>query len=317
MTPVADTRPLRHWLHSAGGQHLVICCAEHPDPAAWSRSIAGHGSGRAVVHLATCVSQVPAAVLLELVAGGATGITVTLDGCADSCETEVVVARAVAFLLALGRPETIACAKATPVERKRGAAWPILGENAVPVSRRALFGRPDGLQLVEPSENPTDRVLAVLRELAHGDGPWTELDGIPTGVPRLTASRCAGSGACARVCPEDALTLTRTVLAEARADQDAMAQFQLTFDASRCTDCGKCLQICPESALQRAGEQVWSSLLAGTSVSLRVGLVRRCARCGSGHGRSGDLCAVCAFRAGNPFGSAMPPGLAALSGTSS
>jgi ferredoxin len=256
-------------------------------------------------------------VLLELVAGGASGMTVTLDGCASPGQTEVVVARAGAFLQALGRRETMACAMAPPSARRRGATWPILGENAVPVSRRALFGRPDGLELVEPSENPTSRTVAVLRELAGGDRPWTGLDGIPTGVPRLTASRCAGSGACARSCPQDALTLTRTVLAEAGSDHEAMAQFQLTFDASLCTDCGQCLQICPESALQRAGEHLWSSLLAGTGASLRVGLTRSCARCGGGHGRSGDLCAVCAFRSGNPFGSAMPPGWAALSGKSS
>ncbi len=322
MTPVADTRALRHWVHSysksmAGGPHLVICCAEHPGSGAWSRSSAGHGPDRAVVRLATCVSQVPAVVLLELTAGGARGITVALDGCARPCEAEVVVALAGAFLLGLGRPETITCAKATPVERKRGAAWPILGENAVPVSRRALFGRSDGLQLDEPSKNPTERVLAVLRELTDGNGPGTGLDGIPTGIPRLTASRCAGSGACARSCPEDALTVTRTVLADARGGQDAMAQFQLTFDASRCTACGQCLQVCPESALQPAGEQTWSSLLAGVGVSLRAGLIRRCARCGSGHGRTGDLCAVCAFRAKNPFGSVMPPGSADLSGRSS
>jgi ferredoxin len=301
----------------AAGPHLIICCAEHPDPASWACSVAGPGSGRAVVHLASCVSQVPAAVLLELVAGGASGMTVTLDGCANPGETEVVVARAGAFLRALGRREAMACATAPPSDRRGGATWPILGENAVPVSRRALFGRPDGLELVEPSENPTSRTVAVLRELADGDGPWTGLDGIPTGVPRLTASRCAGSGACARSCPQDALDLTRTVLAEAGSDHDAMAQFQLTFDASRCTGCERCLQICPESALQRAGEHLWSSLLAGTGASLRVGLTRRCARCGTPHGRSGDLCAVCAFRVGNPFGSAMPPGRAAFSGKSS
>jgi ferredoxin len=96
-----------------------------------------------------------------------------------------------------------------------------------------------------------------------------------------------------------------------------MAQFQLTFEALRCAGCGQCLQICPESALQRSGEQVWSSLLTGTSVRLRAGLIRRCARCGIEHGRSGDLCAVCAFRAGNPFGSVMPPGFADLSERSS
>ena len=317
MTPVADTRPLRHWLHSAGRPHLVICCAEHDAPAAWSGAVVAPGSEHAVVQLATCVSRVPPAALLELVAGGAAGITVALDGCAEPGETEDVVARTGAFLRALGRPENVVSDRAAPVERTPHAAWPILGENAVPVSRRSLFGRPDGLRLVEPSENPTDRMVVVLRELADGDGPWTELDALPTRVPRFTASRCAGSGACARTCPEEALTLTRTVLAEASGDQDAMAQFQLSFEASRCTGCGQCLQICPESALQRSGEQVWSSLLAGTSVGLRVGLIRRCARCGTGHGRSGDLCAVCAFRAANPFGSAMPPGFPALSGRSS
>jgi ferredoxin len=322
MTTIADTRPLRHWLHSADGPHLVICCAEHPDPGEWSRVVVGVGGPRgsgsrvggprgpgselAVVQLARCLADVNPAVLLELVAGGARGITVVLDGCASPSEAEAVVGRAGTFLSALGRPETIDGALALPRDRKHGAAWPILGESAVPVSRRALFGRPDGLDLVEPSEHPTERLVAVLRELAGGDG--TELDGIPTGIPELSASGCAGSGACARTCPVDALTLTRTVLAEAKPGQDAIDQFQLTFDSAKCTDCGQCLQVCPESALARSGEYHWSSLLAGELVDLRVGLIRRCARCGVGHGGSGDLCAVCAYRAANPFGSTMPPG---------
>ena len=242
-----------------------------------------------MIQLSTCVAQATPAVLLELVAGGACGITVALDGCANPTDADAVVARAGAFMSALGRPETIEGAKALPRGRKHGAAWPILGESGVPVSRRALFGRSGGLDLVEPSEHPPERLVAVLRELSGGDGSGTELDGIPTGVPRLTASRCAGSGVCARICPADALTLTRTVLAEANAHQDAMAQFQLSFDPARCTDCRQCLQVCPESALDRGGEYVWSSLLAREQVSLRVGLIRRCSRCGGPHGRSGGL----------------------------
>jgi len=310
MTTTADTRPVRHWLHRADDPHLVICCVEHADPIGWSRVVAaprGRGCEHAVVQLATCLSQVSPAVLLELVAGGASGVTVALDGCANPSEAEAVVAQAAIFLSALSRPETTEVAKSLPPDRKRGAPWPILGEGAVPVSRRALFGRPDGLALLEPSEHPTQRLAAVLRELAVGAGSATELDGIPTGVPRLTASRCAGSGVCTRSCPVDALTLTRTVLADARPGQDAMAQFQLTFDPGRCTDCGQCLQVCPESALQRPGEYLWSSLVAGELVTLKVGLIRRCARCGMSNGRSGDLCAVCAYRSSNPFGSRMPP----------
>jgi len=312
MTTIPDTRPLRHWLHGADGPHLVISCAEHPDTGIWSRAITEPGSEHAlvhaVIHMSTCVAQVTPAVLLELVAGGASGITVALDGCANPTDAEAVVARAGAFLSALGRPETIDGARAVPRSRKHGKPWSILRESAVPVSRRVLFGRSGRLDLVEPSKHPTERLLAVLRELSGGEGSETELDGIPTGVPRLTASRCAGSGVCARICPVDALTLTRTVLAEADAQQDAMAQFQLSFDPARCTDCGQCLHVCPESALDRGGEHVWSSLLAREQVSLRVGLIRRCARCGGPHGRSGELCAVCTYRAANPFGSTMPPG---------
>ena len=311
MTTVMDTRPLRNWLRGTDAPHLVICCAEHPDPGAWSHAIVGPdgpGSGHAVVQLATCIGEVAPTVLLELVAGGASGITVALDGCANPADGEAVATRASAFLSALGRSKTIDDAKALPRDRKHTRAWPILGESAVPLSRRALLGRPDGLDLLEPSEHPTVRLVAALRELADADGSGTELDAIPTGIPRLTASRCAGSGVCARACPVDALALTRTVLAEANPDQDAIAQFQLTFDPARCTDCGQCLQVCPESALQRSGEHVWSSLLGGEPVTLRVGLIRRCSRCGAGHGQFGDLCAVCAYRAGNPFGSTMPPG---------
>lgn len=311
MTTVADTRTLRHWLHGSSVSHLVICCVEHPDPGAWSRAVVGPGgpgSDIAVVQLATCTAEMTPAVLLELVAAGAMGITVALDGCASSCDAEEVVVLAASFLSALGRPEVIDAAMTLPPNRKHGSAWPILGEGAMPVSRRMLFGRPDGLDLADPSEHPTERLLAILRELVGGDGTGTELDGIPTGVPRLTASRCAGSGVCARTCPVDALTLARTVLAEAIPGAEAIAQFQLTFDPARCTDCGQCLEVCPESALERSGEYLWSSLLAGEQEDLRVGLIRRCARCGVGHGGSGGLCSVCAYRAANPFGSTMPPG---------
>lgn len=311
MTTIADTRPLRHWLHTANGPHLVICCVEHPNPGAWSRAIVssvGRGSEVAVIQLATCIAEVSPAVLLELVAGGASGITVALDGCARPSDAQDVVARAGAFLSALGRPEDIVTASVVPPHQKHGRAWLILGQSDIPVSRRTLFGRTDGLDLAEPSEHPAKRMVAVLGELAEEDGARTQLDAIPTGIPTLTASGCAGTGVCARTCPVDALTLTRTVLAEANPERGPIAQFQLTFDPVRCTNCGKCLQVCPESALQRSAEQLWSSLLAQERVDLRAGLIRRCARCGVGRGRSGDLCDICAYRAANPFGSTMPPG---------
>ena len=313
MTVAADTRPLRHWLSAEDRPHLVLCCAEHPGPGLWSRVVVRPGSRHAVVRLDSCMSAASPAVLLELVAGGASGITVALDGCTRAADAGVVVARADEYLTALHHPRgaddpAIEGARSLAATPKRGRAWPILRSAMVPMSRRALLGRSDGLDLTEPSEHPTQRLLAVLRELADGQDPGTSLDAIPTGIPRLTATRCAGNGACARTCPVGALALNSDVLAEAGTDRKAMAQFQLTFAPGRCTDCGQCLRVCPESALQRSGELLWSSLFAGERVGLRVGLTRPCARCGSSHGRLGDLCAVCSYRAAHPFGSTLPPG---------
>ena len=307
MTNVSDTRRLRHWLHAAGSPHLVLCCVEHRDPGAWSRAVVRPNSAHAVIQLATCAADTPPAVLLELVAAGASGITMALDGCADPDGAESVVARAGLFLSALQHPQTIVGALGLASERKHGGAWPILGVDEVPMSRRALLGRPDGLVLAEPSRHPTERLVAVLRELTSGEVSWSDLDGIPTGTPRFTAPECAGSGVCARACPVDALTLTRNVLAEANPDRDAIAQFQLTLAAERCTDCGQCLQVCPESALERSGQYLWSTLLAGEPITLKGGLTRRCVRCGGGHCGPGELCAVCTYRTANPFGSTMPP----------
>lgn len=349
MTAVAvDTRPLRHWLRTADGAHLVICCVEHPDPGAWSHAVLRPGARHAVVQLVTCVAQAGPAVLLELIAGGASGITVALDGCADRAAAEVLVARASDLLTALrplratdprasdtragdtraGHPRAgddrattgrSGAGQATgdwaidgtgslPTHRDQLPAWPLLRVNMVPMSRRALLGRPDGLDLAEPSAHPTERLVSVLRELAGGRDPGTLLDDIPTGVPRLTAAACAGSAVCSQTCPVGALTVTSVVLAKATEQRLEMAQFELTFAPGRCTDCGQCLQVCPEQALVRSGDYLWSSLLAPGDVRLRVGLVRRCARCGGPHGRLGELCGVCAYRAANPFGSSMPPG---------
>ncbi len=47
-------------------------------------------------------------------------------------------------------------------------------------------------------------------------------------------SECVGCGACADVCPNDAITV------------DDIA----VIDASKCVDCGACIDECPSSALE-------------------------------------------------------------------
>ena len=59
----------------------------------------------------------------------------------------------------------------------------------------------------------------------------------------LDSARCTGDGACARVCPSNAI-----VVAES---EDGWVW---TLDDARCVFCGLCQEVCPEQAIQISNE---------------------------------------------------------------
>ena len=52
-------------------------------------------------------------------------------------------------------------------------------------------------------------------------------------MPTVNANECVGCGACADVCPQDAITV------------DDIA----VIDASKCVECGACVDECPSGAI--------------------------------------------------------------------
>lgn len=62
--------------------------------------------------------------------------------------------------------------------------------------------------------------------------------------PMVSLVRCVRCGRCVEVCPESAISLTKTTLAT---------------DARQCTRCGTCLTVCPANARQIVGRTVSAS----------------------------------------------------------
>ena len=67
--------------------------------------------------------------------------------------------------------------------------------------------------------------------------------------PKTGADKCIACGACARICPEQIITITSEV------GEDKKRKLQdFTLDASRCMWCGLCIEVCPPNALVMSKE---------------------------------------------------------------
>lgn len=53
-------------------------------------------------------------------------------------------------------------------------------------------------------------------------------------MPTVEASECVACGACADVCPQDAITIDDVAV----------------IDAGKCVDCGACVDECPAGAIK-------------------------------------------------------------------
>jgi ferredoxin len=340
----ADTLAVRRWLAAAASPTAVlVACREHEHLDIWRSS--RPGLPQVVYRLDRCLADVPPAALLEILAAGAVSVSGLLDGCANPSAARQVLARAgrIAAAVAVDHPVLVLtdppgpspAPPGVPDRHRRFTRRPVplplvevLDARAMPVSRRglvALVGAPGHVPA-----HPGLRLYAVVRKLLGGAPVPSELEDIPTGAAQLEAALCCGSGVCVRTCPTEALTLKVTDLVPvgvprssadpaalppeppgvgaAAFSNDALQQFVLSIDPARCIDCGQCVEQCPESAMSRSGTLRWAQALSGMHTTLRVGMVRRCSRCGVPYRTAGSLCSVCAFRTSDPFGSQLPPG---------
>jgi ferredoxin len=343
MRAAVDTLLLRRWLSTATAPTAVlVACHEHQMLDAWRAPRLG--SRQIIYRLDGCLAELLPAALLEILAGGAVSVAGLLDGCANPSAAHAVLTRAGRIAAAVAPDGPVHALTDPPLADARQPGGPdgrrrlrhrsapvelleVLDARAMPVSRRALAGLGGALGQLET--HPGLRLYAVVRELLGAAPVPSGLADIATGAAQLEAAQCCGSGVCVRTCPTRALTLMVTDLIDgaAASAQDGagptrapqvvggaafsdagLQQFVLTVDPAACIDCGQCVEVCPESAMSRVGSLPWAQALRGLPTTLRVWMVRRCSRCGVAIRTPEPLCAVCAFRTVEPFGSQLPPG---------
>lgn len=171
-----------------------------------------------------------------------------------------------------------------------------------PLPRRSLLGR---AQSAPSARSASERLVSAVGRLTGGVAT-PDLDRLPTGIPRWETQGCCENGACARICPVDALEL---IAPDDHGPHDMPRQWGLRVHDSVCIACGRCAQACPEQALVTQRSSTWSELLGAEPQPrlLNAGLREPCRRCGAPQRHQGGLCRICAQTAANPFAVNLPP----------
>ncbi len=90
------------------------------------------------------------------------------------------------------------------------------------------------------------------------------------GDPHVDQEKCVGCGACAHVCPADAIEIV-----------DQGTERRVRFMRKDCIFCGSCQDVCPSEAVElRAREKAWFRAKASSASEARLGL-RACSFCGA------------------------------------
>lgn|GEM_PF-1762414 len=297
------------------GHSLLVFAARHPGAkirlicreAATSQSEAGPAeimvaAGEIVVAWGDCLGKMPAAIALELLTLDADRVVLDARGC-SSPDWAVDYAE---LSTSLGLSQRLVDSR-TGTDDVVAPAAKIYRADAMPVlRRRSIFAGaaesetddPAMSRLPDQTAGPQTRLRTAARQLAGSDLPVTDETEPRWGAVQLQAGSCQASGVCVQACPTHAIAL------ESLEDRAVLA-----YDPSLCTGCGLCIQICDANALQATRRLGGAALLAPAQV-LAAFDVRHCEKCKTvfrPHSKDQVMCAVCAYRAENPFGSTLPP----------
>ncbi|MBK8899682.1 MAG: 4Fe-4S binding protein [Anaerolineaceae bacterium] len=307
---VDEAQNLLSCTQRASAQSCELVCGLNPNVAL------GDASVDTAVRVRGCLAGLGMGVYLGLASQGVEKVVVRLDACAD-CPWQALQPRVVAqveqaqALLGLwGRADMFSSLETEQGDwRKR----PYCNVGAPPVSRRDLFRwRDDEKKSAgEPEANTQTsqyherlRFLRAIKQLqpCQESGDNISLAGLNFALV-VVSNTCTACGACARACPTGALHL-----------ETADSCFQLVFAPQICIACGMCAHVCAPGALSLTPDPAFAQVF-GTAAEqvVQQGSLVTCSNCRTpfAAGSEAKLCPVCEFRRQHPFGSILPPELAA------
>jgi Fe-S-cluster-containing hydrogenase component 2 len=287
------------------GKTCEIVCGLNPnvdvgDPAAVGVRVRG------------CLAGLGVGAYLVLVSQGMESVMVRLDACADCpwsqlrLQVETQVQQAQGLLALWGQAKALTCLDEIRDDFGKRPFW---NATSPPISRRDLFRWREAEKEPEADTTPSPfherlRFLGAVEQMPAPPKPdqSTSLAGL--GFALITVSdECTACGVCARACPTGALQM-----------ETAESSFRLIFSAQICIACDICTHVCAPNAITLTHEPTFGQVFgAEVDQLVQSGNLTNCSKCRAPFAaRAGaELCPVCEFRRQNPFGSAIPPGLAA------
>jgi NAD-dependent dihydropyrimidine dehydrogenase PreA subunit len=270
--------------------------------------------GATAVRVRGCLAGLGVAAYLGLVSQGIEKVVVRLDACADcpwsqlQSQIEAQVQQAQSLLALWGWAAAVHCFdEAADGWGKR----PFWNAASPPVSRRDLFRsqadekKSEAADSSEPSQfHERLRFLRAVKQLPAPTGnlATTSLAGLGFALVAVKDD-CTACGVCVRACPTDALQM-----------ETAESSYQLIFSPQICLACDICSHVCAPNAISLTHDPTFDQVFAAeVDQVVQRGCLTSCSKCRAPFAARADtgLCPVCEFRCQNPFGSIIPPGLAA------
>lgn len=305
-----DVADLLDCVSRVEGQPVELVCGMHPCPQMGADAVS------IGIQIRGCLAGLGKGAYASLATLGVKRISLRTDACAR-CKWHSLLPeihhqaeQANLFFSAWKGGATIECAEdvTAPLER------PLWIAKSPPLSRRDLFRRwvrqgnalaADAVEKrIAASEYPYGRdrarLLYAVRQFSQPSANPV-LNGF--GFARLTISEtCVACGACGKACPTNALQFV--------VDEGELT-FSLLFSARNCIDCDRCAHVCIAEAITVEDGAPLSAVIGEPPVSLHTGSLARCQDCGALIALREDeqLCSLCKYRRGHPFGSALPQAL--------